>query len=247
MLTQCPHCKTIFRVTAAHLNIAQGHVRCSHCRHIFNAINSLVKTVTKDKVTEEKPVPPDSSTEFNEFDIPELLQEDVYEPQKRSWKAFLFWSLMALILSAVLAGQVMWFWQRDTVLQHAEVRPWLERFCRIFLCRLPPTRNLASFEMQEHVTQIDSEQPSTIQFQATFVNNASFPQPYPNLQLIFEDLDGNQMVRRLFTPKDYLPKPLKPYEQMPAKAAIHLKLELKDMAQIIDEGKIAESYRFEFL
>jgi predicted Zn finger-like uncharacterized protein len=36
-VTQCPECKTSFRVTEAQLAIANGAVRCGSCLHIFNA------------------------------------------------------------------------------------------------------------------------------------------------------------------------------------------------------------------
>lgn len=36
-VTQCPKCRTSFRVTEAQLNIANGAVRCGSCLHIFHA------------------------------------------------------------------------------------------------------------------------------------------------------------------------------------------------------------------
>ncbi len=38
MQTQCPHCDTRFRVTESQVNTADGFVRCSVCKEIFNAI-----------------------------------------------------------------------------------------------------------------------------------------------------------------------------------------------------------------
>lgn len=37
MLTQCPHCDTVFRVNAEQLNIAAGRVRCGQCAGVFDA------------------------------------------------------------------------------------------------------------------------------------------------------------------------------------------------------------------
>jgi len=37
MQTQCPHCATRFRVTESQVNTADGYVRCSVCKEIFNA------------------------------------------------------------------------------------------------------------------------------------------------------------------------------------------------------------------
>lgn len=38
MQTQCPHCDTRFRVTESQVNTADGFVRCSVCKEVFNAI-----------------------------------------------------------------------------------------------------------------------------------------------------------------------------------------------------------------
>lgn len=38
MQTQCPHCTTRFRVTESQVNTADGYVRCSVCKQVFNAI-----------------------------------------------------------------------------------------------------------------------------------------------------------------------------------------------------------------
>jgi predicted Zn finger-like uncharacterized protein len=41
MLTQCPHCLTLFRVGPEHLKAAAGQVRCCRCHKVFNALQSL--------------------------------------------------------------------------------------------------------------------------------------------------------------------------------------------------------------
>jgi predicted Zn finger-like uncharacterized protein len=41
MLTQCPHCLTLFRIGPEQLKAATGKVRCSRCNQVFNAIQHL--------------------------------------------------------------------------------------------------------------------------------------------------------------------------------------------------------------
>lgn len=43
MYTQCPQCMTYFQVTAEHLKIAQGNVRCGQCRNVFSALGNLTE------------------------------------------------------------------------------------------------------------------------------------------------------------------------------------------------------------
>ncbi|MCU7843640.1 MAG: zinc-ribbon domain-containing protein [Candidatus Thiodiazotropha sp. (ex Monitilora ramsayi)] len=41
MLTQCPHCKTLFRIGPEQLKVADGKVRCNQCNQVFNALLRL--------------------------------------------------------------------------------------------------------------------------------------------------------------------------------------------------------------
>lgn len=41
-VTQCPHCRTSFRVSSSQLGAAQGAVRCGACLHVFNAHQHLL-------------------------------------------------------------------------------------------------------------------------------------------------------------------------------------------------------------
>lgn len=45
MLTQCPHCLTLFRVGPEHLKAAAGQVRCCRCHQVFNALQRLQDSV----------------------------------------------------------------------------------------------------------------------------------------------------------------------------------------------------------
>lgn len=41
LLTRCPRCKTLFRVTPAQLQTRAGTVRCGRCMHVFDAYEAL--------------------------------------------------------------------------------------------------------------------------------------------------------------------------------------------------------------
>lgn len=50
MYAQCPDCLTFFRVRPEQLKAAQGHVRCSQCKHVFNALETLRGDLTADEL-----------------------------------------------------------------------------------------------------------------------------------------------------------------------------------------------------
>src|SRR5690606_5689889 len=53
-VTQCPHCRTSFRISRAQLGAAHGAVRCGACMRVFNAAQQLL--VDQNRAT--KPVAP---------------------------------------------------------------------------------------------------------------------------------------------------------------------------------------------
>ena len=58
MLTQCPQCKTVFRLRAEQLSAAGGKVRCGQCHSVFDASHHLVEQPSPKPVPAEAPVPP---------------------------------------------------------------------------------------------------------------------------------------------------------------------------------------------
>jgi predicted Zn finger-like uncharacterized protein len=50
MYAQCPECLTFFRVRPEQLKAAQGHVRCSQCKHVFNALDTLRGDLSADEL-----------------------------------------------------------------------------------------------------------------------------------------------------------------------------------------------------
>lgn len=241
MFTQCPHCQTIFRVSSAHLEVAQGHVRCSRCQHIFNASQYLMRSLPSTRVTAKTAFSGmDQSIKFAEADVLELLKDNTRTYRHRSWTRFFGWMLSACLFAAVLAGQYLWFTQPDKVLQHPQLRPWLQRFCSAFLCTLPPTRDLSQFTFEKEPTlQIRADKPEVIQIDATFVNQAPFSQPYPLLQLTFKDTKGRPTAQRCFKPEDYLP-PNYEAEEMKPLSPVHIRLEL------VNKDGLAENGNYEF-
>lgn len=60
MFTQCPTCKTVFRLHPDQINAAQGQVRCSRCDTVFNAVENLFQqadTRVSDNKRPESAVP----------------------------------------------------------------------------------------------------------------------------------------------------------------------------------------------
>ncbi len=242
MQTQCPYCQTIFRITAAHLKIAEGHVRCNRCQSVFNGSRCLVKIPPKSPV-------PKSYTPIQhpglEAEFPELFAEDLnYNPH--SWYNLLFWMFLSLLFAGLLVLQATWLWRPELYLQHPEVRPWLERLCYSLLCQLPPSRDISYFKMQDPpFIRLHPEHPHLIKVDAVFTNQASFPQPYPKVLLTFQDTRNQPLAQGLFKPTDYLPE-LDQREVVSPNASVHFRITLHALPTMIEGGKVAVGYTLDF-
>ena len=72
MYTQCPECKTFFRVTAANLSAANGEVCCGACDIEFNALQSL----TDDLPRSVAGIPDNRSYDDDRGEIPDIPFEN---------------------------------------------------------------------------------------------------------------------------------------------------------------------------
>jgi len=59
LATRCPNCQAMFRVVADQLKLRGGLVRCGTCRHVFDAIGSLV--YVDDATVRSAPIPAQST------------------------------------------------------------------------------------------------------------------------------------------------------------------------------------------
>ena len=71
MLTRCPHCETIFRVTPEQLKVRLGKVRCGECNQVFNAVETLVEEVA--------PTPAVSIPK--QADTPDKIEDSLLAPE----------------------------------------------------------------------------------------------------------------------------------------------------------------------
>lgn len=71
-ITQCPHCKTKFRVHQEQLNARHGMVCCGRCQSVFNASEQLIPSALGAKRPENGDLPPEESSPKLAEALPEL-------------------------------------------------------------------------------------------------------------------------------------------------------------------------------
>ena len=112
--------------------------------------------------------------------------------------------LAAAGLGVVLLAQAGWL-QREDLAANAQLRPLLEATCGALGCALPAWHEPAAFALLSRDVIAPPERPGVLRVQASFRNDAHWPQPWPALRLTLSDINGRIVGTRRFQPNDYLP------------------------------------------
>lgn len=148
--------------------------------------------------------------------------------------------LAILVLLLLLLGQYAYF-ERDRLARHAALRPLLGSLCQVLDCRLAALREPERVRLLRHEVHSHPTRPDALYINATIVNDAGANQAYPLLRVMFRDSDGRLLAQRDFLPGEYLPADVDPARGMTPGEPVNIQLEL------VDPGKQAVSYEFDFL
>ena len=112
------------------------------------------------------------------------------------------WPLIAL-LALLLALQIL-LADRARLAADPRWRPLVESVCGALRCSLPPWHEPAAFTMLDRKVRPDPRLGRALRVDATFRNDARWPQAWPALQLALSDADGRVAGSRVFQPEEYL-------------------------------------------
>jgi predicted Zn finger-like uncharacterized protein len=266
--TQCPHCRTVFRVTEAQLEAAGGRVRCGQCHEVFDARANLAAP-PEQAVPEPAPAPfpapeaepapsfdpsldlggleAEPAAEADRLDAT-LVTPAPAEPPSAPLKGLagpsrtgsLAWGAGSVLLLAVLVVQTT-IALRAPLAESAGLRPWVKAVCGMAGCEVPLRREPDSLVLSERQVRSHPRAPSALLIEGTLENRARFPQPYPMLEVTLSSASGAVVAMRRFQPREYLAGHRDTGHGLPPRAAAPIRLE------VADPGKDAVSFQFEFL
>lgn len=168
----------------------------------------------------------------------EPLQLD-WEARRRPWGRWLGWGLLNLIALSALAAQYV-VYNYDELARQDEYRPWLERVCPAVGCELPPRVDISQIKSSNLVVRSHPDFSGALVVDAIIYNRAPFAQPFPLLEIRFDDIQGQPLAKRLFKPGEYLSGELAGQREMPSQIPIHIALD------ILDPGTTAVNYSLSF-
>jgi len=251
MFVRCSSCHTLFRITLDQLEAAEGRVRCGSCFTVFDAHETL-------QVFDDEPVHKNSGTNSSEkkrgykpkpetlqdrANIPSILQDDLQEHEQQrpfSHRLLHFGLTLLFLLSLLLAlAAQLFYFEREQLAQYPELRPLLDQLCQRLDCQLPPQRDLSKIELLERNVYSHPNIKGALVINATLINNASYPQPFPKLAISMANLRGQTLVGRVFKPSEYLPK-TQADSMLPG-------VEITVVLEVEDPGQEALTFELDFL
>ena len=351
MVTRCPACSTLFRVTPQQLQAHRGQVRCGACRHVFDGFDALEAEPEPQAADSQAQLPPQSGYRIEDEahglpeivlpetvptlfpfvdvvppDIPQIPRPYAWAPRsievlkvappvenvalpeakpdnqdeadpvtvelpvwtssvtvpleqsggvsvekpsaadvaersvgmptqpplprlpsdgdpdearpRRRWP----WALLGVLLVAVAAAQAVQQFGAEMAARQPTLRPILQRACGLIRCdlSLPQRPKLINIEASD-LQAVDPARPGLIQLAATLRNHAGYDVGYPSIDLVLTNTRDHTLARRIFIPRDYLPKSRDITAGIPANAEFTVRLDL-------DTGDLAASgFRLDLL
>ena len=147
--------------------------------------------------------------------------------------------ILCLALLIILIAQAGWF-HYEKLARYPQVTMVYSKICEHLDCELPELRNLSKISSQNLVVRSHPTVRQALIIDTVIINEASFPQPFPDIALYFSDINNQVVAQRLIHPEEYLSPELLAWETMPPQQAIHISLELAD------PGKEAVNYQLRF-
>ena len=225
VLTKCPQCETVFRVSAEQLRAAGGWVRCGRCATEFNAVAKLTDSREDRAIAINLDDGPQPETELASLVV---AGDRTAGPARRfregGWRNTL-WALGSLALLLLLADQYLWQ-QQASLARDPQWRPWIVCFCNISGCEVKPFRELDALELRKRDLRMDPDREGILIVNAILVNRAVMPQAFPLVELTLKDRNNHAVATRRFPASDYLNANPGAANSMTPEVPYHLRLEL---------------------
>jgi predicted Zn finger-like uncharacterized protein len=244
MITKCPACATLFRVTPEQLQIHQGQVRCGRCMTVFDGLVALAalpepgpdaaaKSGSEVGGFKLEPVEPAKATAAPQPPAARaagtLQGENDFgpAPEQLSLDEELFSDPSQVRRDRLWAVGAAYYYRAELAVQYPGLKPYLVKLCDALQCKvLPPQRPRQIAIEASDLQATDPARPGLIQLTATLRNHAGHDLGYPALDLVLTNTKEHTLARRVFLPKEYLERGKDVAVGMPANAEITIRLDL---------------------
>ena len=147
--------------------------------------------------------------------LPRFTQTATANPQRAAGK----WQVLLLVALGLLLGLQILIADRERLAADERWRPIITSLCSTLGCSVPAWHQPGAFTMLNRDVRPIANLPGALEAQATFRNDAAWPQAWPLLLLSLSDADGRVVGTRQFTPAEYLGKGITQAELAPGQSA----------------------------
>lgn len=148
-----------------------------------------------------------------------------------------FAALLILVMLLAIPVQIIYYLRSDIVAHWPATRPYLERACAVVRCTVELPKTISAITIEDSDLQEDAERQGLIHLYSTLVNHATHAVAYPLLELTLTDLSEKPLLRRTFSPQEYLPAGVSVVSGFAARQQLDIKLALTA------EGESVAGYR----
>tara|TARA_B100000686_G_scaffold300055_1_gene334308 strand:+ start:2612 stop:3382 length:771 start_codon:yes stop_codon:yes gene_type:complete len=214
LVTRCPNCTSVFKVTPQHLQMQEGIVRCGQCLQVFNGYADLV---TLQEVDNNKSL----KLPIGDEEVKEVIKKEVSPVEvsgsikteeigpytfdaTKPPKISRLWGFFNILLLFILAGQVVYLYRTELSISAPSIRPYLEQYCTILNCKIPIPQQIELLSIESiDVQKGKIHQQGVVTLIAMIRNQAIFSQQLPSLELTLTDIQDQALASRIFTPAEY--------------------------------------------
>lgn len=159
-----------------------------------DAVNELAEPASDVLVNETQP------SHFDDLAGKSKLNPKQSPKKSPPW----LWLLFALMLFAAIA-QSIYFLRHQIAIYYPNVKPMLVQACAQIGCSIDLPKKIEFIVIDDSDIQEDVNHAGLMHLSTTLINQATFHQAYPNLELTLTDVEDKPKLRRNFKPIEYLP------------------------------------------
>lgn len=136
-----------------------------------------------------------------------------------------FWLLCAIFLLLIIALlQSIYFLRTKIAAHYPQFKPYLMQICAPLHCKINLPQKLDLLTIDDSDMKESEIYQDVIDFSSLIINNASYVQAYPNIELTLTDAQDKPVLRRLVKPQEYLQHTSNPDTGIAAREEERIKL-----------------------
>lgn len=113
--------------------------------------------------------------------------------------------LLSGLLVVTLLLQFIYFTRTSLAANYPFTKPLLQSACRMAHCAVPLPKDITQLTIDDADIQEHREREGVLVFSSVLINHGAVPQAYPMIELTLTNMADEPVLRKILSPKEYLP------------------------------------------